>query len=558
MRSAPATCARFWTTVRDVDEQQLARKARIAELLLGAARQLGETLEPERVYERFHQLLGDVVPHDGVVVSSYDERDDLIRCDYAWVDGNVVDASTLPPLPLNREGGGMQSRVIVSGESFLFNDVGERVQQPGVYYNVDREGTVKKIPNGGPAGTNAAMMVPVKHEGRVVGVVQVMRDVGVYTDDELELVEGLVAQMAAAVRNARLQKERRRLEAAEAAALAVAAEREQAAQVLDAVGDGVFLVDADGIVRLWNRAAELVTGVPADAATGRRAADVIPGWESLAERIPVAENGTPRSVALPLGFGERELWLSFVAVRGADGVVYAFRDLTIERRLEEVRSDFVATVSHELRTPMAGVYGAAETLLHRDGELSDEQRRQLLEMIATQATRLRQITEAVLLTSRLDRDELPIMRAPVDLAELVRSTIKAMGAQLADTATLAVDVPAFVGAASGDADRIQQVLVNLLDNAVKYGGGNVTVRVESANGSIRVSVADDGPGIVPADQQRIFEKFYRAEPQQHHGPGGTGLGLYISRELVRRMDGRLEVSSAPGEGATFVLELPRA
>jgi two-component system phosphate regulon sensor histidine kinase PhoR len=242
-------------------------------------------------------------------------------------------------------------------------------------------------------------------------------------------------------------------------------------------------------------------------------------------------------------------------VRGAAGIVYAFRDLTVERRLEEVRSDFVATISHELRTPMAGVYGAAETLLHRDGELSVEQRRQLLEMIATQATRLKQITEAVLLTSRLDRDELPVERAPVDVAELVRSTIGAMGQQLSE---VAVDVPANVGTASGDADRIQQVLVNLLDNAVKYGGGNVTVRVESANGPIRVSVADDGPGIMAADQQRIFEKFYRAEPQQHHGPGGTGLGLYISRELVRRMDGRLDVSSAPGEGATFVLELPRA
>lgn len=539
-----------------MDELQLARKAQVAELLLTAARVLGETLEPERVYERFHEFLGEVVPHDGLVVSSYEERDDLIRCEYAWVEGNVVDPSTLPPLPLNRDGGGMQSRVIVSGDSFVFNDVADRVREPGgSYYNVDREGAVQKVPESGPAGTTAALMVPVKHEGRVVGVVQVMRDAGVYSGDELELVEGLVAQMAAAVRNARLQKERRRLEAAEAAALAVAAEREQAAQVLDAVGDGIFLVDGNGVVRLWNRAAERVTGVSAETVNGQAAADVIPGWEALAERIPVADRGAPRSVALPVAFAERDLWLSFVAVRGADGVVYAFRDLTVERRLEEVRSDFVATISHELRTPMAGVYGAAETLLHRDRDLSVEQRRQLLEMIGTQATRLKQITEAVLLTSRLDRDELPVERTPVDLAELVRSTIDAMGPQLSE---VAVDVPPNVGTASGDADRIQQVLVNLLDNAVKYGGGNVTVRVESANGPIRVSVADDGPGIMAADQQRIFEKFYRAEPQQHHGPGGTGLGLYISRELVRRMDGRLDVSSAPGEGATFVLELPRA
>ena len=178
-----------------VNDRQLARKAQVAELLLNAARQLGETLEPERVYERFHELLAEVVQHDGLVVSSYDESDDLIRCDYALVEGNVVDPTTLPPLPLNREGGGMQSRVIVSGEPFLFNDVAERVDHAGgVYYNVDREGTVEKIPESGPAKTTAAMMVPVKDEGRVVGVVQVMTDGGSYSQEQLELVEGLVAQ----------------------------------------------------------------------------------------------------------------------------------------------------------------------------------------------------------------------------------------------------------------------------------------------------------------------------------------------------------------------------
>ncbi len=543
-----------------MNEQQLARKAQVAELLLDAARQLGETLEPERVYERFHELLAEVVGHDGLVVSSYEEHDDLIRCEYAWVEGNVVDAATLPVLPLNREGGGMQSQVIASGTPLLFNDVAERVQQvDGVYYNVDREGTIQKLPESGPAGTSAAMMVPVKHEGRVVGVVQVMTDRGEYSAEQLELVEGLVAQMAAAVRNARLQKERRRLEAAEAAARAVAAEREQAALVLEAVGDGIFLVGADGVVRLWNRAAELVTGLAADQVRGRALAEVFPGWDVMSGRIPVAEGGaSPRSVTLPVEFGRRDLWLSFVAVRSADGVVYAFRDLTIERRLEEERNDFVTTISHELRTPMAAVYGAAETLLRRDIELDAEQGRLLLEMIATQSARLTQITEEVLLTSILDRGELPVGRGAVDVVELVRVTLDAMGSQLPESTRVAVEVSEVVGTASGDADRIQQVLVNLLDNAVKYGGGTVTVRVENVNTSVRVSVADSGPGIAPADRQRIFEKFYRGDPQQTHAPGGTGLGLYISRELVRRMNGRLHVSSETGAGATFMLDLPRA
>jgi PAS domain S-box-containing protein len=543
-----------------VGERELERKAAVAELLLSAARQLGETLEPERVYDRFHELLAGVVPHDGVVVSSYDESDGLIRCEYAWVEGNRLDPESLPPLPLNKEGGGMQSRVILSGEPLLFNDVVERVQDPdGTYYNVDSEGTVRKLPESGPSGTTAAMMVPVAHEGRVVGVVQVMSDTGAYTPEQLEVVEGLVVQMAAAVRNARLQREQRRLEAAEAAALAVASEREQAAQVLDAVGDGIFLVDADGVVRLWNRAAELATGVPAASSVGRPIAELFPEWNAVANRIPIAERGlTARSVTVPLSVGGTELWLSFVAVRSTDdGVVYAFRDLTGERRLDEEKSDLIATISHELRTPMAAVYGAAQTLLRPDIDPSSEQGRRLLEMIASQSARLSRITEEVLLASRLDRGDVTIEPDLVDVGELVLATAEAIRQH--DDASIAVELPPEPPQAAADSGRLQQVLLNLLDNAAKYGGDDIViVRVEDADAVVRISVADSGPGILPAEQERIFEKFYRSDPHVTHGPSGTGLGLYISRELVRRMGGRLDVRSEPGSGATFVVDLPRA
>jgi two-component system sensor kinase FixL len=538
---------------------ELVREAEKARLLLGTARQLGETLEPERVYTRFRELLADVVEHDGVIVSSYEDTDGLIRCDYAWSDGEQLDASRLPPLPLNREGGGMQSRVIVTGEALLFNDVPDVVQhEPGVYYDVDREGTMRKIPDTGPPKTRAAMMVPVKHEGAVVGVVQLMSDRAEYTADQLELVEGLVGQMAAAVRIARLRKERSRLEAAEAAARAVAAEREQAASVLEAVGDGIFLVDEHGCVRLWNRAAEVVTGLRAEDVRDRPLAAALPSWAELVGRIPVAESGSsPRSVTLPVPVGDRELWLSFVAVRGSAGVVYAFRDLTSEHRLEEEKTDLIATISHELRTPMAAVYGAAETLLRRD-DLPPEQQRELLAMIAVQATRLTAIVESVLLTSRLDRDAVAVEREPVDVAELARATVEAMRPQLPPSVELELQVGSEGVRAAGDADRIQQVLVNLLDNAVKYGEGSpVTVRVRPVDGAVCLSVQDSGPGLAPAEQARIFDKFYRAGPQLTR-TGGTGLGLYISRELVHRMGGRLDVRSEAGAGATFVLELPRA
>jgi len=527
--------------------------------LLEAARQLGETLEPERVYERFHLLLADVVPHDGVVVSSYDEAEGLIRCDYAWVEGSLLDPATLPPVPLNREGGGMQSRVIVTGEPLLTNDVVQRTAEPsGTYYNVDREGHVRKIPDTGPAATTAAMMAPVKDEGHVVGVVQLMRDGGQYTDDDFQLFQGLVGQMAAAVRNARLQRERSRLAAAEAAAQARAAEREQAARVLDVVGDGIFLVDHDGVVALWNRAAEVITGITAAAARGRAIADVVPDWSLLAKRISVAEEAAPTPAeTLPVNLNGRQLWLSFVAVRSPDGVVFAFRDVTGERRLDEEKSDLVATMSHELRTPMAAVFGAAQTLLRTDVDVGTDQARELLEMIATQALRLTQITEEVLLTARLDRGTVHLEYELIDLADLARVTIAALQPQLPLDCPISIEIEPNLPLARGDRDRVQQVLVNLLDNAVKYGRPPLAVSLQARTSVVCIAVADSGPGVPKVEQQRIFDKFYRSDPQLTRAPGGTGLGLYIARELTERMGGRLDVRSEPDAGATFIAQLPR-
>ncbi|MEN3342847.1 MAG: hypothetical protein V7644_2251 [Actinomycetota bacterium] len=530
----------------------------MARLLLEAARHLGETLVPERVYDRFREILADAVPHEGVVVSSYDEREGTIRCEYAWVDGERLAPEIFPPLQLGPEGRGMQSTVIHTGESLLTNEVAERVKDSGTYYDVDRTGTLRKVPDEGPPEARSAMMVPVKLEGRVVGVVQLMSSREPYTREQLELVEGLVAQMAAAVRNARLHEEQARLAAAEAAARAAAAEREYGARVLEAVGDGIAGLDGDGVVRFWNRAAELVTGVPADVATGRPVADVFTGWTDLAADIPVSEGHAPaHAVTLPADVGGRELWLSFVAVRMRDGVVYAFRDLTLERKLEEAKSDFIATISHELRTPMTAVLGAAQTLLRPDLELSAEQSRQLLEMIATQATRLSQVTEEVLLAGRLDRGDVRVEATQVDVDAVVRETVTAVRPQLPGTIELEVR-GGHAGDALGDPDRLQQVLLNLLDNAAKYSpaGGTVVISTERLEHAVRVSVEDEGMGIPAAEQERVFEKFYRADPNLTRSPAGTGLGLYISRELVERMGGRMGVRSQPDAGSLFHFDLP--
>ena len=536
------------------------RGAEKAELLLAAARYLNETLELEHVYDRFSELLADAVPHNGVIVSSFDPETELISCDYACVDGEKLDPAILPPLPLNREGGGMQSRVIVTGEPLLQNDVPEQVKDPaGVYYDVDREGHLRKLPDEEPPGVQSALMLPVKHEGQVVGVVQLMHETVQYDDEQRELAEGLVGLMAAAVRNARLHEHAQGEAAARARAEATAAAREEAARVLEAVGDGVTMVDDEGRLRFWNQAAELITGRKREEVVGRTADEVLSEWPAIASEIPVSEEAElARPVTLPVEVDGAELWLSFVAVRSPNGIVYTFRDLTVDRGLEVAKSDFIATLSHELRTPMTAVLGAAKTLLRDDINLGPERRKQLLEMIGAQGTRLTQITEEVLLANRLDRGDLRIDSERVDLSRLVDRAVETMRQDVPESVSLTAATNGGVEAV-GDPDRIEQVLVNLIDNAVKYSpeGGEVVVRAVPSAVSVRVEVVDQGMGISPAEQEAVFEKFYRGDPQHLSVPGGTGLGLYICRELVQRMGGSIGVRSRPGEGSTFWFDLPR-
>ncbi len=263
---------------------------------------------------------------------------------------------------------------------------------------------------------------------------------------------------------------------------------------------------------------------------------------------------------VPLEIEGREIWLSIAGVTLPDGTVYAFRDVTRERRLEELRAQFVATISHELRTPLASLHGAAMTLLEREHELTDQTRHDLLDMIGAQSKRLADLVEEILLTGQLDSGSLRVVTEPFDAEELVWSVAAAARLRVGDDTTIDVSIPAVLPKVVGDPARTRQVLTNLMDNAIKYSphGGRMQVGVEAGDGYARFTVRDEGLGIPLGEQKRIFEKFYRLDPDHRRGIGGSGLGLYISRELVRTMNGRIWVESDPGKGATFTFELPLA
>ncbi|MFL5972808.1 MAG: ATP-binding protein [Gaiellaceae bacterium] len=237
---------------------------------------------------------------------------------------------------------------------------------------------------------------------------------------------------------------------------------------------------------------------------------------------------------------------------------YEAERTTVEelRRLSALRADFVSLVSHELRSPMASVIGSARTLEQRWRELSPDQRESFLALIAHETSRLAELIGDVLDTSRIESGTFSYSFEDVDLARLVRDSAAA-AEHGQDEVTVEAVVREPLPAVRGDRDRLRQVLVNLIDNAVKYSppGDRVRVEAEQSDGRLVIEVRDRGPGISPDDQRLIFEKFGRANVAEHAKPG-TGLGLFIARSIAEAHGGALEVRSAPGRGATFRLSLP--
>jgi PAS domain S-box-containing protein len=336
-------------------------------------------------------------------------------------------------------------------------------------------------------------------------------------------------------------------------------QRQQAQQVLSHVGDGVFVLDHSGTISFWNNGAEALTGVPGEKALGRRPDELFRGWTRHAPAVAPADE-RPAATTARYEIDGDELWLSVSAVEAPVGAVYAFRDQTEEYRLEEARGDFVATVSHELRTPLASIHGAATTLRSRAEKLRPKTRRDLLEIVFEQSERLHDLVDQILLANQLSSGSAHLERRSFDPAAVARTAVESVRPRLPRHVELELETPASLPQAIGDPDRVRQVLVNLLDNASKYSpnGGRITVILTEENRQTRFAVRDHGLGIPSNEQERIFEKFYRLDASMTRGVGGSGLGLFIARELVTLMDGRLWVSSTPGIGSTFAFELPIA
>ncbi len=339
---------------------------------------------------------------------------------------------------------------------------------------------------------------------------------------------------------------------------AVSRERDHLQEILASMSEGVLVVDRDGRAQMINGAFYRLFDLTGDF-SGRPALEIIrhPGFGRLID--DTLRQGRPQTAQIVLASPERRTLLltSALLSAGERGAVVVARDTTELTRVADMRRDFVANVSHELKTPLAAIRGYAETL--RDGALDEPPTaRRFTDRILSQCRRLQELLDDLLILSRLEGVDAALDREPVSLAAVARHAAELL-APTAREKRVEIEIEEEpVPPIPGDAGNLERLLLNLLDNAIKYNrpDGKITVRVARCDGEALLEVIDSGIGIPPESIPRIFERFYRVDKGRAREEGGTGLGLAIVKHIAQAHGGQVDVESRIGRGSTFRVRLP--
>jgi PAS domain S-box-containing protein len=406
--------------------------------------------------------------------------------------------------------------------------------------------------------------LPLVIEESLIGAIYIFRiGGGAFSASERALLAAFADQAAIAVRNAELYQQ-------------VNEERRALSAIIDNSAEGVMILDAAGQVQVFNRALAHITGWDPEKVMGRPAADVLSLRDRQGQAIPLpslpsrrvssaegriyVEGDVVRRGGPPLTVGVTATPL-YDQDEDLARVILNVVDITRFRQAEELKSTFVSVVSHELKTPVALIKGYAETLRREDAHWDQATMRDSLAVITEEADRLTHLIDSLLEASRIQAGGLKLEPTDVHLPRLAEKVVGGFLTQMdkSHLHTFELDFPPDFPPVWGDPERLREVLSNLVSNAVKYSpnGGTVWVGGRVDQTGVTVYVADQGVGIPPEQQARIFDRFYRVESGLHRHTEGTGLGLYLVKAIVEAHGGRVWVESAPGRGSIFMFTLPK-
>jgi PAS domain S-box-containing protein len=418
-----------------------------------------------------------------------------------------------------------------------------------------------------------AVWVPLATVNRLVGLVALSDKFGgiPYTPDELAVLETLAAQTAIAIENARLvtrlkgkvQLANRELQETNRQ---LSLEMAKLRATVEGMADGLLVTDPRGRVSFLNPAVRDFLGWKESAVEGEPFRKHAPN-ETLVEMVDQVTTGTEEHAEKEITVTEplrRVYTARSTALRDdkgkAQGAVTTLSDITTLKELADMKADFVAFIVHELRTPLTSIKGFVNTLQESPPDsFAPEDVAEFHGIMDGECTRLLGMINELLDVSRLEAGRpLPIAYSEVDLSPLIANVVKLQEHYASGRHTLVTEMPAAVPTIDADRDRVIQILTNLLSNAIKYSpaGGTVTTKLEVAGDSVTLSVADQGLGMQPEDMARLFQPYQRVLTEDTARIRGTGLGLYLTKQLVELQAGRIWAESEYGKGSTFLFTLP--
>jgi signal transduction histidine kinase len=399
--------------------------------------------------------------------------------------------------------------------------------------------------------TSSEMAVPMIAGDKVIGVLDVQRsEANAFNDDDFRVLSSVAAQAAIAIERARLYSAERRLH------VTIVEERAKLETIIGGTNDAVIVTDAQNRVLLMNQAAQRAFDVETGPEVGRLLGEVVSSERLLAlfARLETREEALAEEIPLSDG---RTLYASLTPVAEV-GRIAVMQDITYLKELDKMKSDFVATVSHDLRSPLATIGGYA-TLLPEAGELSEIQQ-EFVEGIKQSTAKMATLIDNLLDLGKIEA-RVGMEMKPCQLVLVISEAVESLRERArAKEIALQLDLPPELPLVRGNQVRLDQVVSNLVGNAIKFTpqGGLVTVSAREEKGEVVVGVRDTGIGIAPEDQVHLFEKFYRVGSEETSGIEGTGLGLAIVKSIVEGHGGRVWVESERGQGSTFGFALPIA
>ncbi|TCP32098.1 PAS/PAC sensor signal transduction histidine kinase [Scopulibacillus darangshiensis] len=328
--------------------------------------------------------------------------------------------------------------------------------------------------------------------------------------------------------------------------------------LIENIGSGLIFIDGNGRISLVNKTYRETFQAPTENWLNQTYQDVIPHSEVTLLITETFKSGTAltKQLKLPIRIERKHFDVSCAPILDQNerlrGIVVVFHDITELKKLEKMRKDFVANVSHELKTPVTSVIGFTETLL--DGAMEEpELQDKFLNIILSESKRLQTLISELLELSKIEQEHFEIKWEHVQMTELLDDTIMVLTEKAGEKGITLTDSTKEAGIALGDPQRIRQIMINLITNAISYtsAGGKIQTEIKNMGDGVKLIVSDTGIGIEPNQIPRIFERFYRVDKARSRNLGGTGLGLAIVKHLVEAHGGRIDVASKPGEGTTF-------